>query len=58
MHLEAMQVQNWTIESTWRMGSGEMEGAHRGHNRASMEEYWEAVNLEGGKMAAENLVIG
>ena len=57
MHLEAMRVR------TWRLSSSEFGDALGGHDRARLEEYLEAVDLEavvweGGETGAETLFIG
>jgi hypothetical protein len=68
MHLEAVIERVWT--STWRPRSSELRDelsgwdrsefgdALAGYDRARVEEYLEAVDLEGGATAAETLFIG
>jgi len=56
MHWEAV------IERAWRCNCrprwSELRDALGGHDRASLEEYLEAVDLEGGATAAEIVSIG
>jgi len=57
MHLEAMFIR------TWRLKLCEFQDALGGHDRARLEEYLEAVNLEvvvreGGATGAETRFIG
>jgi len=56
MHLEAVidRVWRWTL-TLWPSEFGD---ALAGYDRARLEEYLEAVNLEGGAMAAETPFIG
>jgi len=61
MHLEAVIERVWRC--TWRLSSSEFGDALGGHDRAILEEYLEAVNLEavvreGGATGAETLFIG
>ena len=56
MHLEAVIDRPWTF--TWRPRSSELIDALRGYDGARLEEYLEAVNLEGDATAAETLLIG
>jgi len=43
--------------STWRLWSSEFGDAVEGYDWARLEEYLEAVDLEGGTMAADTLFI-
>jgi len=57
MQLDSMRVR------TWRLGSSEFGDALGGHDRARLEEYLEAINLEAvvrerGKTGAQTLFIG
>ena len=56
MQLEAVIERVWTC--TWRPRSCELGDALRGCDHASLEEYMEGVDLEGGATAAETLFIG
>jgi len=54
MHLEADRV--W--RGTPRLSLSKFGDALAGYDRARLEEYLEAVDLEGGATAAETLFIG
>jgi hypothetical protein len=56
MHLEAGIEQVWRCN--WRLRLSVLRDALGGRDRASLEEYLEAVDLEGGATAAETLFIG
>jgi len=56
MHLDT-EIES-TQRCTWRPGSSEFGDALAGYDRARLEEYLEAVDLEGGATAAETLFIG
>jgi len=67
MHSEAVIERVWrctwrprssALRCTWRPCSSEFGDALAGYDRARLEEYLEAVNLEGGAMATETLFIG
>jgi len=56
MNLEA--VIERVSRCAWRPRSSELRDALRGYDRAGVEMYLEAVDLEGGATAAETLFIG
>jgi len=56
LHLEAVSKRVWRY--TWRPWSSEFGDALAGYDRARLEEYLEAADLEGGAKAAETLFIG
>jgi len=56
MHLEAVIERVWAC--TWRPRSCELGDALWGCDRASLDEYMEGVDLEGGATAAETQFIG
>jgi len=55
MHLEAVIVNS---EMHWEAVIERVGDALAGYDRARLEEYLEAVDLEGGATAAETLFIG
>jgi len=48
----------WTQRCTLRLWPSKFGDAHAGYDRAGLEEYLEAVDLEGGAMTAETVFIG
>jgi len=56
MHLEAVIERVWRCNCRLRLS--ELRDALGGRDRASLEEYLEALDLEGGATAAETLFIG
>jgi hypothetical protein len=56
MHWEA-EVEG-TQRCTWRPRSSELRDALSGYDRARLEEYLEAVDLEGGATAAGLSILG
>jgi hypothetical protein len=56
MHWEAVIERVWRC--TWRPRSSELRDALSGYDRARLEEYLEAVDLEGGATAAGLSILG
>jgi len=56
MHLEAEM--EWTQRYSLRLWPSEFGDALAGYDPARLEEYLEAVDLEGGTTAAETPIIG
>jgi len=53
MHFEAVIERGWRCN--WRPRLSELRDALGGYDRARLEEYLKAVDLEGGATAAETL---
>jgi hypothetical protein len=56
MHFEAVIERVWRCN--WRPRSSELRAALAGYDRARLEEYLEAVDLEGGATAAGLSILG
>ena len=56
MHFEAVIERVWRCN--WRPRSSELRAALGGYDRARLEEYLEAVDLEGGATAAGLSILG
>jgi len=56
LHLEAKIERVW--RRTWRPRSSELRDVLSGYDRARLEEYLEAVDLEGGATAAGLSILG
>jgi hypothetical protein len=56
IHWEAVIERVWRC--TWRPRSSEFGDALDGYDRARLEEYLKAVDLEGGAMAAGLSILG